>query len=91
MSALHACLLTQGAETNWQFDIFALAEETPGYTLSLLAIYLHKALGWMSSFDETKFTRFVRLIEKGYVATNPYHNRSDSASSIAGHSSHSPY
>ena len=35
-------VLLQGAEKTWQFDIFRLAEATPGNTLSLLAFHLFK-------------------------------------------------
>ena len=71
----HATLMMQDAESNWQFDIFALAKETPGYTLSLLAVHLHKVTGFMDGLDEPRFTNYVRAIESGYLSTNPYHNR----------------
>lgn len=72
------CLLClQGAENNWQFDIFALADATPGNTLSLLAFYLFGRAGFIQQFnlDEGKLCCFLQRIEKGYDASNPYHNR----------------
>ncbi|DBA72363.1 TPA: putative 3',5'-cyclic phosphodiesterase pde-3 [Trebouxia sp. C0005] len=68
--------LLQGAEKNWQFDIFGLAEATPGNTLSLLAFHLFKQAGHVKKFslDEGKLCRYLRKIEQGYDAGNPYHN-----------------
>lgn len=68
-------MIVQDAESNWQFDIFALAEATPGHTLSLLAVHLHKAAGFMDTVDKAKFWCYARAIENGYLSTNPYHNR----------------
>lgn len=67
----------QDAETNWQFDIFALAELTPGHTLSALAFHYWTQGGWFRDFpiDVPRFCKFIRKIEDGYVADNPYHNR----------------
>ena len=67
----------QDAENSWQFDIFAFARETPGYTLSLLAVYLHKQTGFISDFHlhEAIMSNYMHKIEAGYHVTNPYHNR----------------
>ena len=76
--AKHECLPElQAAEKNWQFDIFGLAEATPGNTLSLLAFHLFKQAGHVKKFslDEGKLCRYLRKIEQGYDAGNPYHNR----------------
>lgn len=69
------CLL-QDAESNWQFDIFSLAEETPGCTLSVLSAHLAGTTGLAHEFsmDEQKFLNYIRKIESGYK-DNPYHNR----------------
>ncbi|KAL0043699.1 hypothetical protein WJX82_003553 [Trebouxia sp. C0006] len=68
--------LLQAAEKNWQFDIFGLAEATPGNTLSLLAFHLFKQAGHVKKFslDEGKLCRYLHKIEQGYDAGNPYHN-----------------
>ena len=68
----------QEASTSWQFDMFAFAEATPGYTLSLLALHLHKQTGLINEFkiSEQPLCRWLRRIESGYNANNPYHNRS---------------
>ena len=67
----------QDASTNWQFDIFALADATPGYTLSLLAFYVMKQSGLMQEYnlDEPKLQAYLRQIEQGYNPLLPYHNR----------------
>ena len=67
----------QDSENNWQFDIFSLAEETPGCTLSLLAAHLFAASGICDEFgiDTGKLMKYLRKIESGYNAANPYHNR----------------
>ena len=76
---MYACVrvCVQSAEKNWQFDIFALAEATPGSTLSLLGFHLIKQAGFIRQFnlDEGKLCRFLQQIEKGYDQGNPYHNR----------------
>lgn len=71
----HAVL--QDAETNWQFDIFAFAEATPGSTLSMLTFHLYKQAGLVREFklDERKLCNFLQKVESGYSAENPYHNR----------------
>ena len=68
----------QDAESNWQFDIFAYAEATPGNSLSMLSFHLLKSTGLVQEFDlnETKLTACLRKIESGYDPANPYHNRS---------------
>lgn len=67
----------QDSENNWQFDIFSLAEETPGCTLSLLAAHLFAASGVCDDFsiDTGKLMTYLRKVESGYNAANPYHNR----------------
>lgn len=62
---------------NWQFDMFGFAEATPGNTLSLLAFHLINRAGFIQQFnlDEGKLCRFLQRVEKGYDASNPYHNR----------------
>lgn len=71
------CVGLQKAEMNWQFDMFSLAEATPGNTLSLLAFHLINRAGFIQQFnlDEGKLCRFLQRVEKGYDASNPYHNR----------------
>lgn len=67
----------QDAEDNWQFDIFGLAKQTPGCTLSLLAAHLIGASGLCDEFniDESKLVNYLQKIESGYNEANPYHNR----------------
>ena len=67
----------QEAEDSWQFDIFGFAQETPGHTLSLLALYLHKQTGFIADFrlNEGNLGNYMQKIESGYLAENPYHNR----------------
>lgn len=67
----------QEAEDSWQFDIFGFAQETPGHTLSLLALYLHKQTGFIADFrlNEGNLCNYMQKIESGYLAENPYHNR----------------
>ena len=76
-SSQHTLCLLQDAENNWQFDIFAFAEATPGNTLSLLVYHFYKTAGLMSHyhFDPAKFWCFLQKIEAGYDMNNPYHNR----------------
>lgn len=71
----------QDAGSSWQFDIFAFAEETPGNTLSLLAMHCFQQSGVLQHYKlcERHFWRWVQRIEIGYVASNPYHNRQVSA------------
>ncbi|DBA83083.1 TPA: hypothetical protein ACH3X2_006613 [Trebouxia sp. C0005] len=66
----------QDAGSSWQFDIFAFAEETPGNTLSLLAMHFFQQSGVLKHYttSERHFWRWVQRIESGYVASNPYHN-----------------
>ncbi|KAA6420588.1 MAG: hypothetical protein FRX49_09381 [Trebouxia sp. A1-2] len=68
--------MLQDASTNWQFDIFALADATPGYTLSLLTFHVMKQSGLVQeySLDESKLQAFLRQIERGYDPSIPYHN-----------------
>ena len=69
--------MLQDAESNWQFDIFAFADATPGTTLSMLTWHLYKQAGLIRDFnlDEQKLCNFLQKIESGYSASNPYHNR----------------
>jgi len=69
----------QDAENNWGFDIFGFADATPGYSLSLLYCHFIKRAGLMQGLEEVKFIKYARRIEKGYIAANPYHNRSAKA------------
>ena len=75
------CVPIQDAENNWQFDIFAFADATPGSTLSVLTFHLLKDTGLIDDFnmDQTKWWNFLQKVEGGYQAENPYHNRSDFA------------
>lgn len=67
----------QNAGEDWQFDIFAYADLTPGYSLSLLFFYLVKQTGLLQALalDEVKLCKYLQKIEKGYDPDNPYHNR----------------
>lgn len=67
----------QDACTNWQFDIFAFAEECKGNSLSMLGFHLYKQGGLIKEFklDEVKLISFLQKVESGYNAGNPYHNR----------------
>lgn len=69
----------QDAEVNWQFNIFAFADATPGHTLSVLTFHLFKQAGLLNEFsvDQAKFWNFLQKVESGYKAENPYHNRFD--------------
>ncbi|MCJ1368729.1 hypothetical protein MMC16_007874, partial [Acarospora aff. strigata] len=64
------------AETNWQFDIFGFAEQAQGNALSLLSFHFMQKFTGLDrmGFDRSKLATFVRVIEKGYDAKNPYHN-----------------
>lgn len=44
----------------------------------MLAFRFHKVAGLLEDFqlDHAKLFRFLRKIEQGYNAANPYHNRS---------------
>ncbi|DBB02619.1 TPA: putative 3',5'-cyclic phosphodiesterase pde-3 [Trebouxia sp. C0006] len=68
--------MLQDASTNWQFDIFALADATPGYTLSLLTFHVMKQSGLVQEFslDEPKLQAYLQQIEQGYNPLIPYHN-----------------
>lgn len=68
----------QDADNNWQFDIFALADATPGHTLSILTLHVFKQSGLVKDFclDESKLQTYLRRVEKGYNPDVPYHNRS---------------
>lgn len=59
--------------------MFGLAEATPGHTLSLLAFHLFTQAGHVKKFslNEAKLCCYLRKVEQGYNASNPYHNRSD--------------
>lgn len=72
----------QDAESNWQFDIFEFARQTPGQTLSLLACYLYQQSGFIQQFglDQVKLRKYVQKIESGYSSSNPYHNNVHAAS-----------
>ncbi|KAL0037875.1 hypothetical protein WJX79_003284 [Trebouxia sp. C0005] len=76
--------MLQDAETNWQFDIFAFAEATPGSTLSMLTFHLYKQAGLVREFklDERKLCNFLQKVESGYSAENPYHNSIHAASVV---------
>ena len=67
----------QDAESNWQFDMFAFADATPGRTLSMLSFHLWKQAGLIKHYnmDEQKLCNFLQKIESGYSPDNPYHNR----------------
>ncbi len=67
----------QAAEHSWQFDIFALADATPGHTLSLLYFHLVKQSGVLQAcqMDEAKLCNFLQRMDNGYDPSVPYHNR----------------
>ena len=75
---LHLLTALQDAENNWQFDVFAFAEATPGVTLALLTFHFYKISGCISHFglDPVKLWRYLQRVESGYQMQNPYHNRS---------------
>ena len=66
----------QDAEKNWQFDMFAFAEETHGNHLSVLTFHFLKTSGMVSRFNlsEAKLSKFLCRVERGYL-NNPYHSR----------------
>ena len=70
--------LLQDAESNWQFDIFAFADATPGMTLALLTFHYYKTSGLIQhySLDSGKLWTYLQQVEQGYDMMNPYHNRS---------------
>lgn len=53
----------------------------------MLTFHLVKATGQMEerSYDATKFARYTRKIESGYLDTNPYHNRQACVLRISAH------
>ena len=57
--------------------MFALADATPGYTLSILTFHVMKQSGLVLeySLDESKLQAYLRQIERGYDPSIPYHNR----------------
>ena len=67
----------QDAENNWQFDIFGFAEATQGHSLSTLTFHLLHSTGQIADrkYDAVKLARYIRAVEAGYRASNPYHNR----------------
>ena len=66
----------QDAEQQWQFDIFALADQLPHTCLSLMAFYLLKRTGLIAEFhlNEQKLCRFLHRVDISYLNC-PYHNR----------------
>ena len=84
VAALMLLLCVQDAETNWQFDIFAFADATPGTTLAVMTFHLLKQANCMHDFgvDPAKFWTFLQKIEQGYKAGNPYHNSVHAASVV---------
>ncbi|KAL3144954.1 putative 3',5'-cyclic phosphodiesterase pde-3 [Trebouxia sp. C0010 RCD-2024] len=76
--------LLADAETNWQFDIFGFAEQAQGSALFLLTFhFMQRFTAWQEwAVDKTKLATFVRVIEKGYDAKNPYHNSTHVASVV---------
>ena len=70
-------LYLQSADSSWQFDVFALAEATPGHTLSVLLFYLVKQSGVLDGMylDEGKLCIFLQKMDLGYDPLTPYHNR----------------
>ncbi len=67
----------QEAGSSWQFDIFAFAQETPGNTLSMLAMHFFHQSGLVKHYQmyEQQLCKWVQRIESGY-GNHPYHNRS---------------
>ena len=76
--APHRLWLLQDAESNWQFDIFAFADATPGRTLALLTLHFYQISGFIQhySLSPTKLFTYLQKLESGYDSSNPYHNRS---------------
>jgi hypothetical protein len=73
--------LLAGAETAMTYDTFELAASSDGHALSTLAYYLMQRTGLVSEFnlDPTLLARWLRNIECGYLAGNPYHNATHAA------------
>ena len=61
---------------SWSFDSIAIEARIGGHLLSRLSMKLLVEQGVVEELglDRTKLGAFVRRIEDGYVASNPYHN-----------------
>jgi hypothetical protein len=61
---------------SWDFDVFALNELTNGHGLVVGGIYLLQTMGVLDKIPipKDKLANYLLNIERGYVATNPFHN-----------------
>ncbi len=66
----------QGADREWQYSVFTLADAAGPLPLSTLTYHLISLTGLIQELrlNEVKLGRFLRRIEAGY-RDNPYHNR----------------
>jgi len=60
---------------HWQFNPFHLHRFSGGHSLSTLCTHLFHITGLISSFtmDSVEVMSFLRLVERGYQSSNPYH------------------
>jgi hypothetical protein len=61
---------------SWEFDVFALHEATNGHPLVVGGVHLMTHMGVLDKIPipKDKLATFLLNIERGYVATNPFHN-----------------
>lgn len=60
----------------WDFDIFALEKASPGRCLEIVTSHIFATYNLYQtlSLDSLKFINFIRAVQLGYHAENPYHN-----------------
>jgi len=60
----------------FSFDIFELHRQTSNHSLVVVGYCVIKERGLIESLklNQTKLLNYLKLIENGYVSTNPYHN-----------------
>ena len=61
---------------HWDFDVFALNETTNGHALVVGGMHLLSVMGVLDKIPipKDKLANYLLNIERGYVATNPFHN-----------------
>ena len=65
-----------GKMHEWDFDVFTLDEMTHGHPLVVGGIHLFSSMGVLEQIPvpKEKLATFLQCIERGYVASNPFHN-----------------
>lgn len=64
-----------------EFDIFEITDVSEGRPLYYVGWFIFRKLKLAETMamNETKFRKWLRVIESGYLASNPYHNASHAA------------